>query len=665
MKTPTNNFFGLMRINIKSYPNFSGIISLALFLFVVLILGGVSTCFAQSPWTQKADMQNVRQGHSSGVLDGMIYVIGGVQYNTPETHYNAIKSMEFYDPDLDSWTSKADMNTGRIQFPTCVFDGKIYAIGGGQSVYWDPLESIEVYDPGTDTWIHVTNIPTARMGHTASLVNGKIYIIGGADSNDMNPLAEVDVYDPLTNTWDSTKADLPTPRLNLQAVVLNGKIYAIGGHRGPAGEELGLTTVEEYDPETDNWTTKADMIWPRKYFTACALNEKIYVFGGASGACESPLSNIEEYDPATDTWMEGSPIPTKWVMAAAAPFNGKVYISGGTYVICPPSVRRTLRTYIPHHDLLPLIEKTEVDKGYAKPAIESVCITTKMRDTTGITLMAKILLLDQTPVDSLQLFDDGNHNDGNAGDSLYANVWLVSSPEERQYYVDLKVKRVAIDTVINQFNNMALFTTIGPVTFEDYTFTGTDTEPNPGDRLRLYLSLKNNSTVATATNLGARLISLDTLVSISDAIIPLGNIAAGEDSTFEKIFVINISEKCPVNTQIPILVEITSNGYKYWGDTFSILVQEPSNIEEIREPITRIYPNPTDNILNIEISNTGAQGLKIEILSITGTLIYQKEFTSSGAHFVEQLDLSGYAKGIYLVKVRMVDTVYFEKVVVR
>ena len=157
--------------------NSSVIISMVLVLIGAGITNIGSICSAQSPWTQKADMQVVRQGHASGVLDTIIYVIGGVQYNTKDTHYNALKSMEFYDPDLDIWTPKADMDTGRVQFPSCVFDGKIYAIGGGQSVYWDPLKSIEAYDPGIDTWTFVTNMPMARMQHTATLVDGKIYII--------------------------------------------------------------------------------------------------------------------------------------------------------------------------------------------------------------------------------------------------------------------------------------------------------------------------------------------------------------------------------------------------------------------------------------------------------------------------------------------------------
>ena len=67
----------------------------------------------------------------------------------------------------------------------------------------------------------------------------------------------------------------------------------------------------------------------------------------------------------------------------------------------------------------------------------------------------------------------------------------------------------------------------------------------------------------------------------------------------------------------------------------------------------------------IEISNTSKQGLEIEILDITGNLIYHKEFVPLGAHFNKELDLSGLTKGMYLIKVKQANTVYVGKVVVR
>jgi N-acetylneuraminic acid mutarotase len=668
MKTLTTILCVFLKKKIRFYPNSSVVISLVLVLFVVWMSGIVSTCFAQSPWTQKAGMLAARGGISSIVLDGKIYVIGGAT----NTDVPATKAVQIYDPILNSWTSKSDMIAGRTNFPVCVVNGKIWAIGGATLLWYSSIKSIEEYDPETDTWTHIADMPGARQGHTASLVEGKIYIMGGGETWS-DAIAEVDVYDIMTESW-ATGTDMPTPRIYLSAVVLNGIIYTIGGNKGAQNNETPTTTVEAYDPATDTWTIKANLNSPRKYCDACVLNDKIYVFGGKGGGhnvCTIWPWHVEVYDPAADTWTEVAKTPTRvMVSASVAPFNGKVYVSGGIMhdnsEECINICTSKIYTYNPDHDLYPLLEKIEVDRGYAKPGIDSACITTKINDPSGITLLAEIVTSDQTPVDSLQLFDDGNHNDGNAGDSLYANVWLVSSAEERNYYVDIQVTRVGADTVIHKINNKALFTTIGPVTVDDYIFTSSDTIFNPGDNLRIYLTLKNNSATATATNIKARLISLDTLAAVCmTSSRSFGDIAAGEYSKSSGIYSIKIAEECPVNTQIPILVEITSEGYTLWSDTFSIPILEPVNLEEIREPITRIYPNPTNDILSIEISNTGNQGLEIEILDITGTLIYQKEYTSSGAHFVEQLDLSGYKKGIYLIKARQANAVFIGKVVVR
>jgi predicted Zn-dependent protease len=53
---------------------------------------------------------------------------------------------------------------------------------------------------------------------------------------------------------------MPTAREGLAVGVVNNKIYAIGGWGGSY-----LSTVEEYDPATNTWTTKASMPTGREY----------------------------------------------------------------------------------------------------------------------------------------------------------------------------------------------------------------------------------------------------------------------------------------------------------------------------------------------------------------------------------------------------------------
>jgi hypothetical protein len=362
-------------------------------------------------------------------------------------------------------------------------------------------------------------------------------------------------------------------------------------------------------------------------------------------------------------------MPTNRLYASTSVVNGKIYAIGGLPCSgCSPV--NTNEEYDPSNDLTTLINYFRLDNCYVVPD-SSICFSAKMNDTTGITLQVMIESPDQTCVDTLQLFDDGNHNDGIAGDSLYANVWTVSTAEERPYFVDLKVTRMDADTVFQHLNNMASFTTIGPITCADPTLvnylSNDDTLPNPGEKFWLGLTLKNESSVATATNIKAELISLDTLVSIQTLSQAYDEIAAGENSTTKRWWVINISEECPTNTEIPILVNISSYDHICWSDTLNIIVLPltPDNIKDIKEPITRIYPIPTNDILNIEINNTGNQGLEIEILDITGKVIYQNKYKIVNAHFTEQIYLSGYAKGIYMVKVKNANGAYVCRVVVK
>ena len=123
--------------------------------------------------------------------------------------------------------------------------------------------------------------------------------------------------------------------------------------------------------------------------------------------------------------------------------------------------------------------------------------------------------------------------------------------------------------------------------------------------------------------------------AFKDSIQLFDDIAAGENATSSSTYTLFISEECPGNTEVSIVVNISSYDHICWSDTFSIMVKEPVNIKEIIEPITRIYPNPTDNMLTIEISNADKQGIEIEILDITGKIIYQEEFKNSNPHFVE------------------------------
>ncbi len=312
------NYFTLIRCFICNTA-----LSVMLAVFGILCMTSIS--FAQDNiWTSKTDMPTARQGHSSCVVNGKIYVIGGVK----DANDSIITTIEEYDPATDIWTTKTNMQTPRSWFGICTVNGKIYAIGGGKNVLGVGLSTVDEYDPVADTWTRKTDMPTTRYVLSASVVNGKIYAIGGKPAHEVTPLTTVEEYDPATDTW-ATKANMETLRFGLTTCVVNGKIYAIGGTPAVTAPYPALATVEEYDPATDTWTTKTDMLARRAFFSASVVNGKIYAIGGGRDLNTSGLSTVEEYDPAADRWTTKTNMPTARFLLSTSAVNDKIYAIGG------------------------------------------------------------------------------------------------------------------------------------------------------------------------------------------------------------------------------------------------------------------------------------------------------------------------------------------------
>lgn len=79
-----------------------------------------------------------------------------------------MKSVECYNPSLDTWTQVAEMSERRLGVSVAELDGKLYAIGGHNMI--DTLKSVETYEPSNGVWT-----PVADM-HLCRAFAGKIII---------------------------------------------------------------------------------------------------------------------------------------------------------------------------------------------------------------------------------------------------------------------------------------------------------------------------------------------------------------------------------------------------------------------------------------------------------------------------------------------------------
>jgi N-acetylneuraminic acid mutarotase len=280
--------------------------------------------------------------------NGKLYAVGGMDDKVPQSNPsgnpgNVLTTVEEYDPVTDTWASKKPIPTARI-LQGLASAGRLYAIGGAIAVgppgsaEVQTVGTVEAYDPETDTWTTKKPMPTARDAPAAVASNGRLYIVGGVvlSPTSFEITAAVEEYDPATDIW-VTKRPFPTAArgdLGL-AAASNGKLYAIGGIVRDTRAVSGFSTVgtvEEYDPATDTWTTKKPMPTARSNLGLVAASDgKLYAVGGHAGRPgDDRLATVEAYDPTTDSWATVSRLPTPRAnLGVAAASNGKLYAIGG------------------------------------------------------------------------------------------------------------------------------------------------------------------------------------------------------------------------------------------------------------------------------------------------------------------------------------------------
>ena len=107
------------------------------------------------------------------------------------------------------------------------------------------------------------------------------------------------------------------------ACVLNGRLYVIGG--------AGSNTVQVLEMTEENglsWSRKAGLP-ANRFGAACAVHDgRIWVIGGCVGEDEVPTASVVIYDAEADAWGTGPPLPAACIGCIAAAMDGGIFVGG-------------------------------------------------------------------------------------------------------------------------------------------------------------------------------------------------------------------------------------------------------------------------------------------------------------------------------------------------
>lgn len=237
-----------------------------------------------------------------------------------------------------SWSELQSMSTARSHPAVAVFEGKIYAFGGGGPNFLS-LNTSEVYDPASNRWSALASMPTTRSGAMAAVLGDVIYVMGGGfkkPDGKFKFLKTVEAYYPKEDRWEE-KPSLLQPHDYPACSVLDGQIYIIGGHHPDATEggpqtDPAFAFSQRWDTKADQWEEISLMPTARFASSAVTIDNRLWVMGGIAFTPEgfNEYNLIEVFDPQTGSWQEsGLSLPYSSAGQGTCVLGDRLYSFGG------------------------------------------------------------------------------------------------------------------------------------------------------------------------------------------------------------------------------------------------------------------------------------------------------------------------------------------------
>jgi non-specific serine/threonine protein kinase len=245
---------------------------------------------AASAWRPLPPMPTARQNMASAVLDGTIWVVGGLAPGS-----RGSRRVEGYDPVVNGWKAGPDLPVRLHHEMVVTYRGDLVVMGGWIPSGSDPSAEIsdQVFALRAGRWVKLPPLNRPRVAGAAAVVGDRIVVVGG--QADGRLVKTTEVFDG--KRW-SDGANIPTPREHLAAASEGQFVYAVGGRA--LSPDKNSAALERYDPESDRWQRLPDMPTARGGLAAAIAGGNLFALGG-----ETPtrvLGAVESYGIASKAW---------------------------------------------------------------------------------------------------------------------------------------------------------------------------------------------------------------------------------------------------------------------------------------------------------------------------------------------------------------------------
>lgn len=274
----------------------------------------------------------------------------------------------------------------------------------------------------------------------------------------------------------------------------------------------------------------------------------------------------------------------------------------------------------------------------------------------------------------IEMFDDGTHNDGAAGDGTYGATIPVGVADI-QYYIysdNNDAGKFSPERAEHEYHSIAVS---GDVVINEISASNSTIEADPDGEFDDWIELYNNTSAPivldgyylsdNSSNPTKWAFPIGTTINANDFLIVWADndtLQSGLHANFklsssgESILLSNASAS--LIDEITFGVQTTDITFgRYQNGTGSFIIMNPTfeatntntvNVTTInnKESVFNIYPNPTSEKVTIEFKNTETETLYV--FNIVGKVIYQNTTNNNSL----DIDVSDWTKGIYIIKTK-------------
>lgn len=267
-------------------------------------------------WTTKTAAPTTRGqmgGGQCSVGSDTAYLAGG------KDGTDTLGVNEEYSQSGDSWTTKSSIPSARQEYGvSAIGTDKLYCIAGYNA---GGSNNNQEYSKSGNSWASKTNYPTSSSDLVAAApTSGKLYCV---DDNNTRE------YSQAGDSW-AAKANAGFGQYYRYQTIFtpeSGRLNVANGLRDISASPYLTTDHKQYDPSSDTWVAKADVITFQAGGGNGQVSGKGYLYGGGEGAggagpdLRSTHYYTREYDPSSDTWASGANMPDQRMWMGSAPLG--------------------------------------------------------------------------------------------------------------------------------------------------------------------------------------------------------------------------------------------------------------------------------------------------------------------------------------------------------